>query len=89
MKHSKAPPGFAHTQSEIARKEGVSKEAAGAILAHASRHASKSAKKHNPRLNRVHGSEHRHKEQKGMIHTTHEHEKLLRTHEHNHKHSPW
>jgi hypothetical protein len=46
-------PGFAKVQSKIARKEGISKEAAGAILASAARHASAKAKRANPRLKRV------------------------------------
>lgn len=49
---SKAHPGFKKVQSKI-QKEGYSKKEAGAILANASRHASKAAKKKNPRLNRV------------------------------------
>ncbi len=40
-------PGFKSVQSSIAKKEGVSKESAGAILASASRHAGKAAKKAN------------------------------------------
>ena len=48
-------PGFAAVQSKIAAKEGISKDRAGAILAASSRHASKSAKKANPRLKRVKG----------------------------------
>jgi len=52
---AKAHPGFAATQKKIMKKEGVSKAAAGAILASASRGASKAAKKANPRLNRVKG----------------------------------
>ncbi|SRR5258706_1247573 len=48
-------PGFAAVQSKIASKEGVSKEAAGAILANASRHASGAAKKANPNLKKVKG----------------------------------
>ena len=50
---AKAHPGFKSVQSSIAKKEGVSKGAAGAILANATRHASKSAKKSNPRLKKV------------------------------------
>jgi hypothetical protein len=50
---SKAHPGFKAVQSSIARKEGVSKKAAGAILANSSRNASAGAKKANPRLNKV------------------------------------
>jgi hypothetical protein len=46
-------PGFKAVQADIARKEGISKDAAGAILASSSRNASASAKRKNPRLNRV------------------------------------
>lgn len=46
-------PGFKAVQKSIARKEGVSMKAAGAILASASRKASPAAKKANPRLKRV------------------------------------
>lgn len=46
-------PGFKAVQKQIARKEGVSMKAAGAILASASRNASASAKRANPRLKRV------------------------------------
>lgn len=49
----KSHPGFKAVQSSIARKEGVSKKAAGAILASASRKASAKAKAANPRLRRV------------------------------------
>lgn len=45
-------PGFAAVAAHIA-KSGYSKAAAGAILANATRHASKRAKKANPRLKRV------------------------------------
>ena len=48
-------PGFKKVQSEIAAKEGVSKEAAGAILANSSRHASAHAKHENPNLKKVKG----------------------------------
>lgn len=47
-------PGFAKVQKKI-EKEGYSKKAAGAILASASRNASKGAKKANPRLKKVKG----------------------------------
>lgn len=50
---AKAHPGFKAVQSKIAKKEGVSKKAAGAILANASRHASAGAKKANPNLKKV------------------------------------
>ncbi len=46
-------PGFKAVQSSIARRSGVSMEAAGAILASSSRHASAKAKRKNPRLKRV------------------------------------
>ncbi len=46
-------PGFAAIQKSIAKKSGVSKQAAGAILAKSTRNASSSAKKMNPRLMRV------------------------------------
>ena len=45
--------GFKAVQSEIARKEGVSKERAGAILAASTRRASPAAKRKNPNLKRV------------------------------------
>jgi hypothetical protein len=46
-------PGFKKAQASIARKQGVSKERAGAILAASSRGASAAAKKANPRLKKV------------------------------------
>lgn len=49
---SKAHPGFAKVQNSI-EKEGYSKQAAGAILANASRNASPVAKKANPVLKKV------------------------------------
>ena len=49
---AKKHPGFKSVQSKI-EKEGYSKKAAGAILANATRNASKKAKKSNPRLKRV------------------------------------
>lgn len=52
---SKAHPGFKANQRKIARKEGVSMKAAGAIEAKASRNASAKAKRANPRLKRVKG----------------------------------
>ena len=52
--HSKAHPGFKKIQSKI-EKEGYSKEIAGKILAARTREASSSARKANPRLNRVKG----------------------------------
>ena len=52
---AKSHPGFKAVQKGIAKKEGLSERAAGAILASSTRHASKAAKKANPRLNRVKG----------------------------------
>lgn len=46
-------PGFAKAQNKIASKEGVSKKAAGAILAASTRNASAKAKKENPALKKV------------------------------------
>jgi hypothetical protein len=46
-------PGFQKSVSSIARKQGISKDAASAILASGARHSSASAKKKNPRLKRV------------------------------------
>lgn len=54
-KKSKAHPGFKAVQNKIAKKEGISKERAGAILAASTRKASPAAKKANPRLKRVKG----------------------------------
>lgn len=54
-KHSSKHPGFKAVQNKIAAKEGLSRKAAGAILAARSRGASKAAHKANPRLNRVKG----------------------------------
>lgn len=50
---AKAHPGFKSVQAKIAKKQGISKERAGAILAASTRNASKKAKKANPRLRRV------------------------------------
>lgn len=47
--------GFAAIQKEIAKKQGISMDAAGAILASSSRKASAAAKRANPRLKRVKG----------------------------------
>lgn len=49
----KKHPGFKAVQSSIARKQGISKEAAGAILAKAGRNASAKAKRANPRLKKI------------------------------------
>jgi len=48
-------PGFSKIADKIAKKEGVSKERASAMLASASRNASAKAKKANPRLKKVKG----------------------------------
>lgn len=48
-------PGFAVVQAKIAKKQGISKDRAGAILAAGARKASKKAVKANPRLKRVSG----------------------------------
>ena len=52
---AKAHPGFKAIQSQIAKREGISKDRAGAILAASSRNASAKAKKANPALRRVKG----------------------------------
>ena len=52
---SKKHPGFKAVASKIAKKQGVSKERASAILAASTRRASKKAKRANPRLKRVKG----------------------------------
>lgn len=46
---------FKAVQNKIAKKEGISKKSAGAILASASRNASPAAKAKNPKLNKVKG----------------------------------
>jgi len=48
-------PGFKAVASKIAKKQGISKKRAGAILAASSRSASAGAKKKNPRLKKVRG----------------------------------
>lgn len=50
---AKSHPGFKAVQNKIAAKEGVSKKAAGAILASSTRKASSAAKKKNPNLKKV------------------------------------
>ena len=47
--------GFKTAQSQIAKKQGISKERAGAILAAGARKASAAAKKKNPNLKKVKG----------------------------------
>lgn len=46
---------FKSVQSKIAKKEGISKKKAGAILAASSRKASPAAKRKNPKLKKVKG----------------------------------
>lgn len=46
-------PGFKAVQSQIANRQGIGRERAGAILASATRNASAAAKRKNPRLKRV------------------------------------
>lgn len=48
--------GFKAAQASIARKEGVSKDRAGAILAAGARKASAGAKRRNPNLKKVRGA---------------------------------
>lgn len=52
---SKKHPGFKKAQKDIAEKQGISEESAGAILAAGARKASPAAKKANPRLKNVKG----------------------------------
>lgn len=47
--------GFAAVQKEIAKKQGISMERAGAIVAAGARKSSAAARKANPRLNKVSG----------------------------------
>lgn len=51
----KAHRGFKAVQKSIAKKQGVSMESAGAILAAGARKASPSAIKANPRLKKISG----------------------------------
>ena len=51
----KAHPGFKAVQAKIAKKQGISKERAGAILAAGARKASKAAVKANPNRKKVKG----------------------------------
>jgi len=48
--------GFKAAQAQIAKKQGISKERAGAILAAGARKASAAAKKKNPNLKKVKGA---------------------------------
>ena len=47
--------GFKAAQNQIAKRQGVSKKQAGAILASATRKASSAAKRRNPNLKKVKG----------------------------------
>ncbi len=47
--------GFKANQAKIATKQGISKKAAGAILASSARKASPAAKRRNPNLLKVKG----------------------------------
>lgn len=51
----KAHPGFKAVQKQIAKKQGVGMERAGAILAAGARKASKKAVAANPRLKKFSG----------------------------------
>jgi hypothetical protein len=51
----KAHPGFKAVQEQIAKKQGISSERAGAILAAGARKASPKAVAANPRLKNVRG----------------------------------
>lgn len=55
MAAKKAHRGFKTVQKEIAKKQGVSMERAGAILASGARKASPAAVRANPRLAKVSG----------------------------------
>ena len=54
-KKSKKGMGFKAAQSQIAKRQGISKDRAGAILASATRKASPAAKRRNPNLKKVKG----------------------------------
>ena len=49
----KKHPGFKKAAASIAKKEGISSDAASAILASSTRNASAAAKRANPRLKNV------------------------------------
>jgi hypothetical protein len=50
---TKKVTGFKNVANKIARKQGISKKAASAILASSTRKASASAKRRNPNLKKV------------------------------------
>ena len=53
MAKAKRGMGFKAAQSQIAKKQGISKKRAGAILAASTRKASPAAKRRNPNLRKV------------------------------------
>jgi len=53
MAKAKKGMGFKAAQSQIAKRQGISKDRAGAILAASTRKASPAAKKRNPNLKKV------------------------------------
>jgi len=55
-KKTAAHPGFKAAQSQIAKRQGISQQRAGAILAAGARKASPAAKKRNPNLLKVSGA---------------------------------
>ena len=55
MAATKKHPGFKKDQASIARRQGISKDRAGSILAAGARKASPKAKRNNPRLKKVKG----------------------------------
>ena len=55
MAEKKAHPGFKAVAAKIAKKQGISKDRAGAILAAGARKASAKAVKANPNLKKVSG----------------------------------
>ena len=56
MAKSKKGMGFKAAQSQIAKRQGISQDRAGAILAAGARKASPAAKKRNPNLLKVSGA---------------------------------
>jgi hypothetical protein len=55
MAKAKKGIGFKAAQGQIAKRQGISRERAGAILAAGARKASPAAKKANPNLKKVKG----------------------------------
>lgn len=56
MATAKKGMGFKAAQAQIAKKQGISKDRAGAILAAGARKASPAARKANPNLAKVRGA---------------------------------